>query len=140
MTLEEKTLFYFTSLKKDFSKILNMFLSIIFHPEFDEVKLEKEKKEKIITAIINEADYPPWDLAEEWTENLIFNWQFKTSLGTKKDIESINRKDLILWHKKYYWEGNSFILIYGDIKEKEIEKLIENAHIPKRVKYLCPIM
>lgn len=132
MTLEEKTLFYFTSLKKDFSKILNMFLSIIFHPEFDEVKLEKEKKEKIITAIINEADYPPWDLAEEWAENLIFNWQFKTSLGTKKDIESINRKDLILWHKKYYWEGNSFILIYGDIKEKEIEKLIENAHIPKK--------
>ncbi|MEO0096572.1 MAG: pitrilysin family protein [candidate division WOR-3 bacterium] len=132
MTLPEKTLFYFTSLKKDFSKILNMFLSIIFHPESDDVKLEKEKKEKIITAIINEADYPPWDLAEEWAENLIFNWQFKTSLGTKKDIESITKEDLILWHKKYYWEGNSFILIYGDIKEKEIERLIKNANIPKK--------
>ncbi|HRU73961.1 MAG TPA: insulinase family protein [Caldisericia bacterium] len=59
MTLPEYTIFFFTSAKEDFTEILSIFLSLIFNPKFNKVKLEKEKKDKIITAVIQESDFTP---------------------------------------------------------------------------------
>jgi len=139
MTLPEYTLFFFTSTKENFAEILNIFLSLIFHPDFDETKLEREKQDNIITAITQESDYTPWELAEEWAKNLVFNWQFLTSLGTEQDIKSLMKEDLVIRHRKYYHAGNSFIIIYGDTQENEVAKLIKDANIPSSGEIPSPL-
>lgn len=124
MTLPEKTLFFFTSLKEDFSKIFEIFLDIIFNPSFDKEKILKEKGHSIITAIVNEEDYTPWELSFEWCQNLIFNWDFRYSLGTKEDLIKIDENVLKEWHKNYFTYDNSFVLINGDVDEKNLDNLI----------------
>ncbi len=130
MTLPEYTLFFFTSAKEDFTKNLRLFLSLIFHPKFNKTKLEKEKQENIIAAVIQGSDFTPWELAHECAKNLIFYWDIMTSLGAKEDIKLLTKEDLVVWHRKYYHAKNSFIVTYGDIGENEISKLIKDANIP----------
>jgi len=130
ITGPEQTLFYFTSMKEDFNKIFRLFLSLIFHPGFDETRLEKEKKEKIITAVSQESDYTSWELAYEWARNLVFNWQFITNLGTGEEIALLTKDDLIDWHRRYFHAENSFIITYGNIQEHEVTKSLKDIDIP----------
>lgn len=130
MNIPEHTLFFFTSSKEDFNKIFSLFLSLIFHPEFHEDKLKKEKEENIITAVNKEVDFAPWELAYEWARNLVFDWDFMLGAGTEEDIELLTKKDLATWHKRYYHALNSFIVIHGDIQENKVAKLIESTGIP----------
>lgn len=123
----EQTEFFFISTKEDVDKILSLFLSLIFHPEFDEQKLKKTREEEIMTAIIQEGDYTPWQLAEEWAGNLVFDWDFRLSLGVKEDIAKLGKQELAEWHIKYYHASNGFINVHGDIPEDKIKKVIENA-------------
>ncbi len=139
MTLPEYTLFFFASTKKDFTEIFSLLLSLIFHPEFNETKLEKEKQEQIITAVNQETDFTPWELAHEWAKNLVFNWQFMASLGTKEDIKLLTKEDLVVWHRKYYHARNSFIVTYGDIQENEVTKLIKDVNIPSSGEIPSPL-
>jgi predicted Zn-dependent peptidase len=129
MTLPEYTLFYFTSLEEDFNKIFSMFLSLIFHPEFNPDKLQREKEESILTAIVQESDYTPWELGYAWAENLLFDWDFRLSLGTEEDIRTIHVNDLVDWHSKYYNSSNGFVMVYGNIEESEVAQSIEKAKI-----------
>ena len=129
ITLPEHTLFYFTSLKEDYPRILQCLLSIIFHPDLEEEKLEEEKKKAILTAIVQESDYTPWELAYAWGENLVFNWDFKLSLGREEDLVPMGTRELREWHSKYYHQENCFMLIFGDVKDREIDNIIAKARI-----------
>ena len=131
ITLAGHTLFFFTCRKKDFPRIFGLFLSLIFHPDFKEDKLEREKKEGILGATVQESDCTPWDLAQQWAENLVFDWDFALSLGTKKTLESLTKEDLSGWHQRCYCASNSFIMIYGDIQKDRVLDLIEGADVPE---------
>lgn len=139
MTLPEHTLFFFTSSKKDFPVILALFLSLIFHPGLEEDKLEKEKKEAILGAVIHQADFTPWNLAHQWAKNLLFNWHFALSLGTKETLKPLTPKDLECWHTKCYQQANSFLLIYGDTEEEEVLRVVEEAEIPSEKEIPSPV-
>lgn len=130
MTFAETTLFFFTSTKKDFPKILNTLLSLIFHPDFNDDKLKREKEAKILTATFRESDYTPWEFALELSRNLLFNWDFRRALGTERDLKSLMRADLAAWHRKYYHTSNSFVMIHGDINEDDALTSINEAKIP----------
>lgn len=120
MTLPEHTLFTFTSSNKDFNVILQMFKSLIFNPTFNEKKIEEEKNNNILPCVIQESDFLPYELAEEWLQNLIFEWDFRKSLGTKEDLSNITIDDLMKWHKRYFTPSNAFILAYGGIPGAQI--------------------
>lgn len=126
----EETLFFFTSRRDDVRRIVPLFLSLIFHPEFDRPRLKKIREEEILTATIQEREYTPWRLAEEWAANLVFDWDFRLSLGVEKDIAELGKCELTEWHKRFYHASNSFINVYGDVSEGEMNSAIENADIP----------
>jgi len=137
-TLPYETLFFFTSYKDDLEEILTLLISLIFNPEFDIDKINKEKEESIITAVIDESQYTPWELAFEWAKNLVFDRDFKLSLGTIEDLNEIKINDLIDWHKKFYHFNNSFLMIYGDFSLDVIENILRNRDI--RFGYEYPIL
>ncbi len=134
MSLPECTLFYFTSRKEAFARILPTLLSLIYHPTFDHDKLKREKDERIITAVNQEADLTPWELAHEWAKNMLFNWDFMSSLGTEAELKLITKRDLQDWHRQCYHSENSFVVVHGDVRGDEVAKLVEDAEIPKRGK------
>jgi len=138
MTNPERTLFYFTSTKEDFPAILRILLSLIFHPELKEDKLAKEKREKIMPAVVKESDFTPWELAHEWARNLVFNWDFMQSLGVGEDIASLTKEDLEAWHRRYYHALNSCIVIYGNVQESVVTRLIRDAEIPSGAEVPVP--
>jgi len=140
ITLPEHTLFYFTSLKEDYPRILQCLLSIIFHPDLEEEKLEEEKKKAILTAIVQESDYTPWELAYAWAENLVFSWDFKLSLGTEEDLNSMGARELREWHSEYYHQRNCFLIIYGDVKDTEVDTIIAGAHIKSEGEIPSPFL
>ena len=120
-TLADRTIFYFTSLPRDASDILDVLISLIFHPSLPEDKILQEKESKIIPAVVRESDYYPWELAYEWARNLIFQWDFRYSMGTKEELENIGIRELGEWHRKYYHGGNSILLISGDVEIRDFE-------------------
>ena len=130
MSLPECTLFHFTSRKEAFTRIFPAFLSLIYHPTFDHDKLEKEKHEKIITAVIQEADFTPWELAHEWARNMVFDSDFMSSLGTEEELKLITERDVQDWHRQCYHSENSFLVVHGDVRGDEVGKLVEDAEIP----------
>lgn len=130
MTNPEHTLFWFTSTREDFQDVFKLCLSLIFHPDFNENKIEKEKQTKILPAVVHETDFTPWELANEWAMNLIFDWDFLLSLGKEEDINSLTKEDLGIWHKKYYGSLNSFIVTNGRIQKNEVVRLVEEADVP----------
>ncbi len=109
-TNAERTIFSFTSLPEDAEEILKIFLSIILNPGFPEEKLEEERESKIIPAVVNEEDYQPWELAYEWARNLLFDWDFRYSMGTEEELRKMDSKMLKSWHRRYYHPNNMVIL------------------------------
>ena len=129
MTLCENILFYFTAKREDWKEILKMFLSIIFYPSFSK-RFEEIKQNEILTAVVQESDYTPWELAYEWAHNLVFKTDFRKSLGVKKDIESITIDDVKNWHRRYFHMQNSFIVLNGDVEKEEVNNLISKMNLP----------
>ncbi len=132
MSLPECTLFCFTSTNEAFTRVLPTLLSLIYHPTFDQDRLEGEKHEKIITAVIQEADFTPWELAHEWAKSMLFNWDFLSSLGTEDELKLITERDVLDWHRRYYHGENSFLVVHGDVQRDEVGKLVDDAEIPAR--------
>ncbi len=110
-TLPDRTVFFFSSLPEDAEDILKILLSLVYNPSFPSDKVEEEKMSKIITSIVQESDYNPWELAYEYAKNMVFKWDFHESMGTMEDLENIHIEELRVWHKKYYHGGNSILLV-----------------------------
>ena len=51
-------------------------------------------------------------------------------MGKEEDIELLTKEDLTAWHRRYYHSLNSFIVIFGDVQEDEVTRLVEEANIP----------
>ncbi len=151
-TQPDRTIFFFSSLPEDAAEVLEILLSLIYSPAFSPEKVEEEKESKIIPAVVKESDYAPWELAYEWARNLIFEWDFRYSMGTEEELRGIGIEELREWHKRYYNKHNSVALIPEGIefpdfeipesgtnpevqeikyeeREKVIEKGLENAEI-----------
>ncbi len=134
-TMADRTIFFFNSLVEDAQDILEVLLSLVFQPSFDEEKVLEEKKSKIIPAIVKESDYYPWELAYEWARNLIFEWDFRKSMGTEDSLKGMDVEDLEEWHKKYYHTLNSILLLSEFMEVEDIAPVEGGTPERHRIKY-----
>jgi len=130
-TLEDRTVFFFTGMKEDASRVLEILLSLVFKPSFPEDKVQEEKMSKIIPAVVKESDYYPWELAFEWARNLIFNWDFRYSMGTEEELKNMGVEDLRDWHKRYYHAENTLLLLTEPVHFEDLE-IPERGEMPRR--------
>ncbi len=110
-TLPERTVFYFSAIREDAPDIIDVLLSLVFEPRFLEEKVYEEKKSKIIPAIVKESDYYPWELAYEWAKNMVFEWDFRSSMGTEHSLDNMGIHEIEEWHRKYYHGANATLLL-----------------------------
>ncbi len=124
-TEAEATSFEFIGLRENFPQLLEILLDMVFHPRFLEAKVEKERS-VVAGAISQESDYTPWELAELKLDDLIFCLDGLESLGTTKTIAAITLEDLREWHCRYYVPANALLVVAGDLKMADVERVLGN--------------
>ena len=124
-TSYESTCYYINGHKKDIKLFIDILSDIYMYSLFDEKDMITEKK--VVIEELNMYKDEPSDVINDMLHNKIFSdTSLKYSiLGTKENIKSFRRKDLVEYNKRYYTPENTVVVITGDIKHKEIFKILE---------------
>ena len=130
-TTHEKTTYMFSSTDK-LSENLNYLLDFVLEPYFTDENVEKEKgiiKEEI-TMI---ADNPFSKLNDTSLYNSFNIHPIKNSIGGKvEDIEKINKEMLYDVYNSFYNPNNMFIVVTGNVDEKEVIEIIKENQKKKK--------
>lgn len=107
-------------LPKLFSILIDAIQNVEFNPkEIDELVADRKQKLKISEEKVN-------FLAQRGFREELFASNKKYATGTfLSDYENIDRQKLIDFHKEFYLNGLTKMVIVANIKKKEIKKFIE---------------
>lgn len=110
-------------LKKDLERGFDLFSRIMTRPSFEETKLTlaKELKLEELRRIMDD----PQKLAFREFGRLMHEKSPRGRVTTSASIRSIQRDDLLLFHKLFYHPENVMISISGDLDTAEAKGLIE---------------
>jgi len=98
---------------------------IVINPTFAEDEVERLRKQ-IIAGIMQSKDDPNSVAAEMYNKKLFGDHPYGLpSIGSLETASDITRDDIVAFHEKYYLPNNSFLIIVGDIKPKEVFKMVE---------------
>ena len=114
----------------NFKESLALLTNIVFSPSINISEFNKEKS-VIIDEIKQQNDQPDeklfnYFLKRVWKSNNYGN----PILGTEKDIQNLDIKDLQSFHKKYYNNDNISFAIAGNLSEKRYEEFQEIKLLP----------
>jgi len=110
------------TLKENFGKAIELIGKILISPHFDEKDFKREKR-KILTSLKQLKDDPDY-LASTSFKSLLFGKSNPYSfpfLGLEKDINNIINEEVVSYYRNYILPNNSFIVIVGDISNKELK-------------------
>lgn len=123
-TSMEYTGYYAKAEHKSFDKILDVVSDLYLNPIFPEKDIEKEKG-VIIEEINMYQDLPQSLVVYDFFSLLYGNqpagWKI---IGTKENVQKINRTDLIDYRSKHYVASATTIIVAGKIDEKSVTKKI----------------
>jgi predicted Zn-dependent peptidase len=133
-TTKEDTCIYTAFLNQHYERSLELLSDMMFHSNFPEVEVEKEK-DVIIDEINSYRDNPSELIFDEF-EDYLFNGQAlgKNILGEPSKIKKYTREDLIRFKEKNYPTNQIVIFSMGNIEFKKILKLTDKyfAEIPEK--------
>jgi predicted Zn-dependent peptidase len=129
---KEYTGFWAQTEKKDLDLALDVLSDILLRSKFDPKEIENEKG-AIIEEINMYEDAPMRDIPSVF-ESMIYKGQTlgHDQLGSKENVKSFTRKDVVGFYKKHYVADNLILAVSGNFDEKIIRKRIEKyfAHFP----------
>jgi zinc protease len=120
----DNTYFLSRLLKENIDRTFELFSTILLKPHFDDKACEKEKR-KVITRMLQTKDDPD-EIAGNVFESLMFNHTHPYAfpvIGKEEDIENITSADIKNFYANYLVPSDSHLIIAGDIKRKEAERL-----------------
>lgn len=104
---------------------IDLLSDIVIYPTFADDEVERLRKQ-IISAIMQSKDDPNSLVSEMYGRKLFGDHPYGfPSLGDLETAPEITRDDIVAFHEKYYMPNNSFLIIVGDIKPKEIFTMVE---------------
>lgn len=116
-------------------------LSFVYTPYFTKRLIDKEKP-----IVIEEAksvlDNPYNKGYFELQKNIYKNSKYKNIItGKPEEIKSINIDDVLNVYNNFYHPKNCFLIVTGNVKPFEIEKIVDNFFIENKFdKYTKPIL
>ena len=124
------TCYYFKSLKNVFEQSLNLFAEMFFNNTFDNKEIANEKK-----VILEEYKMGNDDTQKKCILNAYKTLFYDTELehdviGTPKHIKSFTADMLKEFKTKHYLPNKIVISVSGNIKLKEVEKLLKKYFSP----------
>jgi len=108
------------ALSKDLDKALDLFFPMLREPRFQEDRLELAKSQ-ILQQLERRNDRTNGIESREWTRLLRGENHFSTSQMTSESVGSIQREDLVSFHKEFFHPDNFVLAVSGDFKTDELK-------------------
>ncbi len=125
----DSTVISLDCLKDDFDDVFAVFMEVLQHPEFRQVKIELAKRQAY-TGIARRND----DIESISGRESAFLAYGKTNpyvrIAEYATITAITRDDLIQWHNRYVFPNNMILGVSGDFDPKQMEARLRQAFEP----------
>jgi zinc protease len=117
-----------STLKSRLDNALALYAEVILQPSFPNSDFERIQKQQI--ARIQREKSHPIQMALRVFPKLLYGGEHAYSIpltgsGFEEGVKSIQRKDLIEFHKSWFKPNNATLVVVGDITLKEIQPKIE---------------
>ena len=132
MTTYDFTLYEIHGDKKDFMKLLEIFVNLYLGANLYQKDINKEKK-----VILEEYNMVANDISEHITNSLMYEIFEGSNLdlpviGTIENITKFKRNDLVKYRNKYYCPSNTTFITVGDVDFKKVSNYLE-----KNITFTC---
>lgn len=107
-----------TSLKKNFSRTLQIFSNVLLRPDFNENRVEIARKQ-IIESLRRQNDDPK-EIADREINRAIYAGHPLGSVPTFESISSITRQDMEAFHRRYFRVDNMILAVSGDFDREAL--------------------
>jgi len=116
----------FDVLKGDFDDVFKVFVELLQQPEFREEKIALAKNQ-LNTGIARRND-DPLQIAGREASRLAYGPNSPYArINEYYTVASVNRDDLVGWHRRYVHPNNIILGIHGDFDSKKMEQKIRSA-------------
>lgn len=124
-TAKELTCYYMKSTAEHLKDSFELLSDIFFSATFSRKDLEREKG--VVIEEINMTEDSPEDICLDLLSESYYGEEGlgRTILGSKKNVRSFCRKDILAYMDKYYTADNVVISVAGNVKGKDAERLCE---------------
>jgi predicted Zn-dependent peptidase len=101
-----------TSLKKNFSRTLQIFSDVLVRPDFNEKRIEIARRQTI-EALRRQNDDPK-DIAGREISRSLYAGHPLGEITTYESISSVKRQNLVDFHRRFYRFDNMILAVSGD--------------------------
>ena len=125
-----------TTLKKNFSRTLQIFSDVLLRPDFSEKRIEIFRRQ-VIEGLRRQNDDPK-EIAGREIGRAIYTGHPLGEITTFESISSISRQDLIDYHRRFFRLDNMILALSGDFDRDALLKELNAAFKP--VKYAANLV
>ena len=103
----------------------DLFYEALNHPSFNEVDINRVKRQIISSIKIDESDLSTL-ASNKFNQHFFKDHVFSNNIkGSEESIKNITRTDLVNFHKRSFVKNNLVIGVAGNINVNKIKKYIE---------------
>jgi predicted Zn-dependent peptidase len=114
-----------TSLKKNFSRTLQIFNQVLLHPDFSEKRLEIFRRQ-VIESLRRQNDDPK-EIAGREINRAIYAGHPLGDITTFASINAITRQDVLDFHRRFYRLDNMILAVSGDFDRQALLKELNSV-------------
>ncbi len=109
-----------TSLKKNFSRTLQIFRQVLLHPDFSEKRVEIARRQAIEG--LRRQNDDPKDIAGREIHRAIYAGHPLGTVPTFESVSAVTRQDMIDYHRSFYRLDRMILAVSGDFDRSELLK------------------
>ena len=103
-----------SSLKKNFSRTLQIFSHVLLRPDLSEKRIEMARRQAIES--LRRQNDDPKEIAEREIKRAIYAGHPLGEIMTFESINSVTRRDLLDFHRRFYRLDNMILAVSGDFE------------------------
>ena len=111
--------------KKDFPRALSLLANLFTAPAFDPTQLDLAKKQEMES--IRRSNDNPEEIVYREFRRFLYQGNPRGQIPTLESIASIQREDLIAFHRQFYKPNNIILGVSGDFQKEELIASLEKA-------------
>lgn len=114
-----------TSLKRNFSRTLQIFSDVLLRPDFSEKRVEISRRQAIEN--LRRQNDDPKEIAGREINRAIYAGHPLGEIATYESISSITRQDLADFHRRFYRLDNMILAVSGDFDRAGLLKELNST-------------
>lgn len=114
-----------TSLKRNFSRTLQIFSDVLLRPDFSEKRVEISRRQAIEN--LRRQNDDPKEIAGREINRAIYAGHPLGEIATYESISSITRQDLADFHRRFYRLDNMILAVSGDFDRTGLLKELNST-------------